>query len=230
MITRGCTEWEALSWCYGEAKAFVVEAGFEEEIEWQRSRCLNEVSESDFLREAAWVVLSSGMRERVVRRKFPEVSTAFREWRSGYLIVQEAEICREEALKAFGSERKIDAILRIAGEVVQRGFSGVRGSLLREGVDYISRLPFMGPVTSLHLAKNLGLDVVKPDRHLVRLAAVAGYESPLELCEVIAAAVEERVSVVDLVLWRYLALGGDASLFADTFGSVGFAVKAEAEV
>ena len=38
-----------------------------------------------------------------------------------------------------------------------------------EGVNYLTTFDQIGPVTAFHLAKNLGLDVVKPDRPLVRM-------------------------------------------------------------
>ena len=78
-----------------------------------------------------------------------------------------------------------------------------------EGVEFIQTLPFMGPATSYHLAKNIGLDVVKPDRHLLRMAAAVGYDSPSLLCEDIAASVGDRVSVVDVVLWRFATLNSN---------------------
>jgi hypothetical protein len=47
---------------------------------------------------------------------------------------------------------------------------------------------------------------VKPDRHLVQIAALMGYENHTEFCEVISTSVGDRVSVVDLVVWRYAML------------------------
>ena len=58
-------------------------------------------------------------------------------------------------------------------------------------------------------SSDLGLSVVKPDRHLQRIAAAAGFSSPLELCQLISDRLGEPVQVVDVVLWRY------ASLFSD---------------
>jgi hypothetical protein len=61
-------------------------------------------------------------------------------------------------------------------------------------------------VTTYHLAKNLGVDVVKCDRHLMRLAPILGFHSPEEMCAAIGHQVGEPVSVVDIVLWRYCTL------------------------
>ena len=64
----------------------------------------------------------------------------------------------------------------------------------------------VGASTAFHLAKNLGVPVVKPDRHLLRVSNAAGFESPHDLCAVIADIVGDSVSVVDLVIWRYATL------------------------
>jgi|SRR5580658_753581 hypothetical protein len=52
------------------ASDYVRCAGFLAEIEWQRARSISEFSETEFLRESAWVVLCSGFRESVVRSIF----------------------------------------------------------------------------------------------------------------------------------------------------------------
>ena len=62
-------------------------------------------------------------------------------------------------------------------------------------------LPFIGPVTQYHLAKNLGVDTAKPDLHLARLAERDGLD-PHVLCARIAAKTGYRVATVDTILWR----------------------------
>jgi endonuclease III len=109
----------------------------------------------------------------------------------------------------FGNERKIDSIIKIAEIVYQKGFDEVRNSIEFDGVKFIQLLPYMGPATSYHLAKNLGLSVVKPDRHLLRVARRTGYRSPEDLCQAIAKIVGDKVSVIDLVIWRYATLERD---------------------
>ncbi|HUW65883.1 MAG TPA: hypothetical protein VMW83_14560, partial [Spirochaetia bacterium] len=59
-----------------------------------------------------------------------------------------------------------------------------------------------------HLARNVGLDVVKPDRHMVRLAQYLQYSSPDELVSEIASETGERKGLIDFVLWRWLAWMG----------------------
>jgi hypothetical protein len=67
----------------------------------------------------------------------------------------------------------------------------------------LQRLPYIGEVTSWHLAKNIGADVSKPDRHLVRVAARFGYADVSSMCKDISSAVGDKMSVADLVLWRF---------------------------
>ncbi len=191
---------------YLTAREAVIAAGYGAEIDWQESRSLVALSESDFLKEFAWVVLSSGMKEAVVRRLFPRISQAFLEWRSSAAIVSRWRSCQRRAIRVFNHQPKIDAVLSTAKRVTNLGFLAFRNQIKREGVDFIRTLSFMGPATSYHLAKNIGLDVVKPDRHLVRIAESAGGFSPNDLCEMIAYQTGDKVSVIDIVLWRYATL------------------------
>jgi hypothetical protein len=85
------------------------------------------------------------------------------------------------------------------------GFSMFKREVLRDPISVLSQLPYIGPVTVWHLAKNLGLNVSKPDRHLVRVSNRFGFKSATQFCSSIARATGERVNVVDLIVWRYLA-------------------------
>ena len=188
------------------AKAVVLSEGFGREIEWQDHVQLSGVGESAFLREAAWVVLSSGMREAVIRNKFAAFSGAFYHWQSAHQITKNARECRKNASAIFGHFGKIDSIIQIATLIHQKGFEAFKCNVRSGGVSFLQSLPFIGPITSFHLAKNIGLDVVKPDRHLLRISALAGYSSASEMCQLISQAVGDRLSVVDLVVWRYATL------------------------
>jgi len=191
---------------YLQAKEYVVKEGFGEEIDWQDNIRFSQIKELDFLRESAWVVLSSGMSETVIRRKFPSISEAFDFWQSAAYITNNSDECRKKALTVFGHKGKIEAIISIAQRVFAQGFKIFKGHIQKDGVRFIRSLPFMGPATSYHLAKNIGLDVVKPDRHLLRVASVTGFDSPETLCEKIAEVVGDRISVIDLVIWRFATL------------------------
>ncbi len=191
---------------YLRAKQTIIDAGFEHEIDWQNHVDPTSVSESSFLREAAWVILSAGMRETIIRRVFPGVSSAFLEWESAAAITRRARYCCAAALLLFNSNRKIDAIIKIAEHVTNEGFDFVHKSIQEGGVGYIACLPFMGPATSAHFAKNLGIAIAKPDRHLSRVAKQLGFDSPHTMCELISEYVGDNIAEIDLVLWRFATL------------------------
>jgi len=74
-------------------------------------------------------------------------------------------------------------------------------------MNFLQTLPYLGKITSYHLARNIGLDVAKPDRHLTRLSAEYGFTTAQEMCEFIAKNVGERIGTVDVILWRAINLG-----------------------
>lgn len=204
---------------YMTAKERVIEAGFAEEIDWQEEVVNNDFDEPTFLREAAWVVLSVGFREAIVRRRFSEVSRAFFHWSSADLIMTERESCRTNALLAFGNHQKINAILKIVERVEAEGIGMIRKQIADRGIEFIRELPFMGPVTARHLAKNLGMVMVKPDRHLTRLADKTGYETVEGMCRTIADVVGDSLSVIDIVIWRYATIANTFEIDAGFFDS-----------
>lgn len=73
-------------------------------------------------------------------------------------------------------------------------------------VDGLSKLPWIGPVTRYHLAKNLGADTAKPDVHLERLAR-RDRTTTQTLCRRLARKTGYRVATVDSILWRACADG-----------------------
>ena len=191
---------------YMSAKERVIEAGFASEIDWQEDASLDDLDERIFLRESAWVVLATGFREAVLRRRFAKVSQAFLCWSSADSIVAQRETCRSDALAAFANERKIDAIIGIAERVASEGIDIIRRKIAEQGTAFLQEFPYLGPVTSCHLAKNLGVVMVKPDRHLTRMARKTGYQSADHMCRRISDVVGDSLSVIDIVLWRYATI------------------------
>lgn len=112
---------------YYLAKLAVIEAGFEHEISWQERRRLDEVDETLFLREAAWVVLSSEMRESVIRRIFPAIESAFGHWRSAAWIVEHGSECKTRAKQAFRHEGIRGRTSRACGTTSRFSVSTSRG-------------------------------------------------------------------------------------------------------
>ena len=206
-----------LAGIYLSMKEFVIGAGYDHEIDWQEETDIARTTETEFLREAAWVVLSSGFRETIVRAKFPGVSEAFLDWCSAERISACRESCERQAMSVFGNRRKICAIGKIVRMVAEDGYEVVKWRVRQGGAKYLREMPFMGPVTSYHLAKNIGIAVAKPDRHLMRMACASGRGSAMEMCEEVAKIVGDATDVVDLVFWRYATLDAD---YESAFGAL----------
>jgi hypothetical protein len=197
---------------YLSAKEIVLRLGFSAEIDWQYDRDVRTVDTRTFLSEYAWVVLCCGMRETTVRRAFAGVEDAFMRWNVDAIRSTGIERCGISALRSFGHPGKIEAIAQVISTITNGAAVIDEIMSAAEPLRILRELPFIGPVTVYHLAKNLGIQVCKPDRHLVRLAKTLGFETVDELCHTIADHVGEKVSVVDVVLWRYLSITSDYSL------------------
>jgi len=150
-----------------------------------------------FLFEYIYVVLNAGMREQVARKIYDRIVKA---------VVDGVPVA-----SVFGNRRKVAAIL-----LMMMDYRKVFRGLIAAGdkLGYLEGLPFIGRVTKYHLARNLGLDYAKPDRHLSRLASRYGTDVQ-SFCEGISRQSGDRVGTVDVVLWRAANLGiikkGDGS-------------------
>lgn len=173
---------------YRELRTRLIDAGYADEIMWAETVHAPE-SAHDLWCEYGWVVVNSGMRNTVARTIWDRIAYDVAHGR--------------RAADSFGHKPKAAAI---------DGFRARRHSRLMEfrlvdalGVDAVldwcQSLPWIGPTTKYHLAKNLGADVAKPDRWLCRVAAASG-ETVEALCARLAAATGDRVATVDLVVWR----------------------------
>lgn len=203
---------------YLVAKARLIKLGYADEIDWQYDVALDQLNESILLQESAWVILNSGMRETVVRKRFKFISQAFNDWESAKYISNNEFACRRNALRYFNNKPKIDAIISIAKRIAAEGFNKILSEIKAHGIEFLKQFPFLGPVTSIHLAKNIGLKVAKPDRHLKRLASSIGYESVQDLCEELSLITEDPVPVIDIVLWRFSTLyKGNVMTFANSY-------------
>lgn len=200
---------------YQMARDIVTGSGYAGEIEWQDSLDFEAMDARSFLREHAYVVLCSGFRQSIVEKYWPDVARLFGDWRSQAYVVADADAIVTAARKHINYPQKWNGIVQAARTMKERGWRDVRDSIVADPLPELEGWPWIGPVTKYHLAKNLGLPLAKPDRHLLRLAAVAGYEDVQEFCGHIARATTDSVPVVDVVLWRFATL---APRYASMFG------------
>jgi hypothetical protein len=191
---------------FSKASAYCVAANLTAELEWQRDRSFDDFTETDLLKETAWVILCSGFRESTIRKLFDYISLSFCDWESAASISNCSPACLLAANAVFGNKRKLDAIAAVAKRIDSVGFAKIKELILANPITELQKFSFIGPITAWHLAKNLGLPIAKPDRHLIKLANRVGYGQDVQkLCLSIADATGETVGVVDLILWRYIA-------------------------
>lgn len=191
------------AWLYLDAKGWMVSSQYAGEVAWTESLSRNFLTEEEFLKETAWVIFCSGFRESVVRKKFGFISLAFFDWLSADAIADDGLNCVRMALPYFKNEKKLKAIVQTAEILAEVGFGKFKKELMRDPLGMLQALPYIGPITSLHLAKNLGFQFAKPDRHLQRLADTLGFSGCDEMCEGFSSITGDSVAVVDTVLWRY---------------------------
>lgn len=182
---------------YLAAKERVVAAGFANDVRWAEDLARVRPDAAYVMREGAWVILNSGFRFAVARKLWPRLTEAFRGW-SPALV---SEACLPAARQVLRHEGKLGAMVALAAALLSEGHERI----VAEATDppTLCRLPWIGPITCWHLAKVLGADIVKPDVHLRRAAAAAGFATPKALCEAIRDRTGDRLTVVDSVLWRY---------------------------
>lgn len=176
---------------YVQLRADVAAAGYAGEIAWSAS--VAPVADADlFGREFIFIVCNSGMKAQIARGIFERVMAAVQAGAS--------------ALTVFGHKGKASAIDRVWQDRARHLAEYLQAGTPAAQLAYLESLPWIGGITKWHLAKNFGLDVAKPDRHLVRVAQAYGLAVEA-LCASLAKATGDRVATVDTVIWRACNLG-----------------------
>lgn len=177
---------------YLRVRCQLFERGWYGDWQWAQTVTMPTTPEA-FVREYTWVVLNSGMKNTVARgimdRVWPAVTSG-----------------KSSAGEVFGHEGKAQAIDYVWAHRKVLHAQARAADASKDLVRYCQALPWIGPITCWHLAKNLGANVCKPDRWLMRLAD-AEDTTPAELCTRLAAATGDRIATVDLMLWRACVVG-----------------------
>lgn len=163
-------------------------AGFASVIEWSETIPAPEDAD-EFASEAIYVICNSGMKASVARPIYRRCLNALEAGESSKL--------------AFGHPRKTAAIDTI-WERRDELFAGFQAA--EDKLAFCASLPFVGPITSHHLAKNYGVNTVKADVHLDRLAE-AERRSVQDICQRLARQTGYREATIDSILWRACSEG-----------------------
>lgn len=138
----------------------------------------------DFAERTIYVILNSGFRNSVAEPIYHRCIAALRRG--------------DSATAEFRHPGKAPAIDTIWNE---REFVFQQYRQSAEPIAFLEQIRWIGPVTALHLGKNLGLQHAKPDVHMERLAR-RDKTTTAKLCARLALATGYRVATIDTMLWK----------------------------
>jgi len=167
------------------------------------------LSPIDFAFAASYVILAGGFSQktakkihRIIIAKMPE------------------NPCIDDLLKIFNNKNKMNAIMKIWDnrETYCNGFYECKNT--DEKLNYLQKLPYIGKITANHLARNLGVNVVKYDIWIQRLGVLYSGNSALaqkidngnlnatikkccdDMFEHLANETNLPIGYIDVVLWK----------------------------
>lgn len=166
-------------------------------------------SPDEFADMAAYVILAGGFSQRVAKHVHKKIMDCI--YKNG------ADF--DALFQIFRNKNKINAICKIWNnrKAFCDGFYAATDDDAR--VKYLATLPHIGKITANHLARNLGVDVVKYDLWIRRLGALyGGIGRTDELTDELKSACDEMFShlasetglprgYIDVVLWKALQIG-----------------------
>ena len=173
---------------YLTLKERIIDAGYENDVTWADNvKPPNDVY--DFLFEFIFVVCNSGMKAQIAVGIYRKIIEAMENGNPVWSV--------------FKNFHKVNAINHVWG-MKNHYFCEYRKA--EDKLEFCESLPYMGRIIKYHLAKNLGVDCIKPDRHLVRIAKKFGTNA-FSLCENISKKTGDSLNTVDTVIWRAANLG-----------------------
>lgn len=170
---------------YNTIKKTIIDAGYENEIMWINN-IPNPVDKELFFREYSWVVINSGMKNSVAEKIFKTF------WKNS-----------SPDFSAINHPNKNKSMKKVYERL---DFFFLHFTKSKNKLMYLKSLPHIGDITKYHLARNLGLNYAKPDRHLVRISSLFKYPNVQKLCKALSILTDDPIGVVDLVLWRFATL------------------------
>jgi hypothetical protein len=172
-------------------------------VQYYREITPDKVDARYFWSEYIWCVYTSGFNAKVVTKHFPALMAAYGPWDAS--IWESRAWAKVKDL--IGNKRKCHAIIRTRTWMRDMGWERFQREYLNSP-DALAQLPFVGSITKFHLARNLGMDAVKPDIHLERVAERFQAGTPDEMCHFLSGLSGERIGVVDFIIWSFCAAFG----------------------
>lgn len=168
---------------YFELKAAVAKT-HQHDLDWCASRKPPGTPEC-FALEYIYVVINSGMRFKVATLIYDRVIKS----------LQDFDQCTKEAFGHVLKRRAINSVWAKRKQLFEQW------KRAEHKMAFLVSLPFIGPITQYHLAKNFGVDCFKPDRHIVRIAWDF-QQAPKDFMTDLSKRTGDNLAMVDMVLWR----------------------------
>jgi hypothetical protein len=193
---------------FKKARKTVIDSGFQWEIDLVENRFFKDITESDLRESFLFCALgSSGLNNKVVSKQCDAFHEKYLKGENAFDVIPNGRIRKAVMYVWVNSET-------ILSDLVRKNNDDAR-------IEYIRTLPQMGKKTSKHFARNLGMDCVKPDIWMDRLAEHWGFRDidynpdPDAMCKCIQDHLPSfgmpyyRIGTIDVILWRYCVLTGE---------------------
>jgi len=194
-----------------ELEREIIESGMgsdKDSFEVIRERLISPpiMTPEEFAREAVYVILAGGFRQVVAKRKYSEIVPRLYDG-----------VTADEVFAMFHNPNKAKAIAMHWNERARFCSGFYARPTAERRIAYLSTLPHIGQITAHHLARNLGISVVKYDVWIQRLGIMdAGLSDtaaafPLEprvqaACDAMFGRLEAQTGLprgyIDVVLWK----------------------------
>ncbi len=167
-----------------------------------KSRLMNPpvLSSAEFAKEVIYVILASGFSQKTAKKKFVEIT--------GYLQdLNGQNPTVENLMKLFNNKNKMSAVAKIwiNKKQIRDNYYEIKNDA--DKMKFLRNLPFIGEITQNHIARNLGVNTVKPDVWIVRLSAALGYASYREMFENVSRETNLPIGYIDVILWKSCQIG-----------------------
>jgi len=170
---------------YNKIKMMIIDQGYENEIMWVNN-IPNPVDKDLFFKEYSWVVINSGMKNKVAEKIYKNF------WNNN-----------TPDFSTINHPNKNKSMKEV---YTRLDFYFLHFMKSKNKLMFLKSLPHIGDITKYHLARNLGLNYAKPDRHLVRISSLFTYPNIQEFCKKLSNLTGDPIGIVDLVLWRFATL------------------------
>lgn len=180
---------------------------YKEDLNRISSTKFSEITPEIFFREYCWAICTSGFNAKIVSKFYPKLLLTLDPL---IRFINNSEKINSidvgiSALSVFNNSKKIKAMIDCAF-ILNDGINNFGWSIYKDlklnSPEKLQELPFIGPITCFHLARNIGLlDYVKPDLHLERAAKHWNFNNSLEMCKAIKDKYDLPLGIIDLCFW-----------------------------